>query len=171
MIEVTITEKGEEVFLKLLLGIFQQHYPEMLEKMAHGLVSRTKDNDKIEAPVDYETMATDFLHEIGMPVHIKGYRYTREAIVMASNDATVLDFVTKDLYPAIAKAHGTTGSRVERAIRHAIEVVCSRGDMEAVERIYGHTFSKVHGKPTNSEFIAKAADMFRRGAYRSEANR
>lgn len=105
-----------------------------------------------------ETMVTDIIHEIGVPAHIKGYQYLREAIILTVNDMDMLNGVTKVLYPAVAKKFNTTASRVERAIRHAIEVAWDRGDVEVLQRFFGYTVSGIKGKPTNSEFIAMIAD-------------
>ena len=101
---------------------------------------------------------TAVIHEIGVPAHIKGYQYLREAIMIAVNDMEVINAVTKVLYPAVAKRFGTTPSRVERAIRHAIEVAWDRGDLETLQKYFGYTVSNTKGKPTNSEFIAMIAD-------------
>ena len=101
------------------------------------------------------------LHEIGIPAHIKGYHYLRDAIMMAVNDMDVLNAITKILYPTVAKKYRTTSSRVERAIRHAIEVAWSRGKMETLDALFGYTINTGKGKPTNSEFIALIADKIR----------
>ena len=101
---------------------------------------------------------TSVIHEIGVPAHIKGYQYLREAIIIAVNDMEVINAVTKVLYPEVAKRFGTTPSRVERAIRHAIEVAWDRGDLETLQKYFGYTVSNTKGKPTNSEFIAMIAD-------------
>ena len=108
-----------------------------------------------------ETRVTDMIHEIGIPAHIKGYHYLRDAIIMAVDDMDVLNAITKVLYPTIAKMHQTTASRVERAIRHAIEVAWSRGKMDTIDQLFGYTVSNGKGKPTNSEFIALIADKIR----------
>ena len=108
-----------------------------------------------------ETRVTDMIHEIGIPAHIKGYHYLRDAIIMAVDDMDVLNAITKVLYPTIAKMHQTTASRVERAIRHAIEVAWNRGNTEAIDDIFGYTVSASKSKPTNSEFIAMIADKLR----------
>ncbi len=105
-----------------------------------------------------EAMVTRIIHEIGVPAHIKGYQYLREAIIIAVNDMDVINAITKVLYPQVAKAFGTTPSRVERAIRHAIEVAWDRGDLDTLQRFFGYTVSNTKGKPTNSEFIALIAD-------------
>ncbi len=108
-----------------------------------------------------ETDVTNIIHEIGVPAHIKGYQYLRDAIMMCVNDPDMLNSITKVLYPAIAKKHKTTPSRVERAIRHAIEVAWSRGKMDTIDELFGYTVSNGKGKPTNSEFIALIADKIR----------
>lgn len=110
---------------------------------------------------DLERDVTEMLHEIGVPAHIKGYKYLREAIMMSVEDMDMLNSITKMLYPAIAKMFETTPSRVERAIRHAIEVAWSRGRMETQEALFGYTIDTGKGKPTNSEFIALLADKIR----------
>ena len=105
-----------------------------------------------------ETLITGIIHEIGVPAHIKGYQYLREAILIAVEDMDVINAVTKVLYPEVAKRFGTTASRVERAIRHAIEVAWDRGDLDTLQRYFGYTVNSAKGKPTNSEFIAMIAD-------------
>lgn len=112
-------------------------------------------------PVDLESIVTEFIHELGVPAHIKGYQYIRSAIMMVVEDMELLNFITKRLYPAIAKAYKTTSSRVERAIRHSIEVAWSRGKQETMDEIFGYTVDIGKGKPTNSEFIAMVADRIR----------
>ena len=107
---------------------------------------------------DLERQVTAIIHEIGVPAHIKGYQYLREAITLTVADMEVINAVTKVLYPAVAKKFGTTASRVERAIRHAIEVAWDRGDLETLQKYFGYTVSNAKGKPTNSEFIAMIAD-------------
>ncbi len=110
---------------------------------------------------DLEKDVTDMIHEIGVPAHIKGYQYLREAIMMSVEDVEMLGSITKVLYPTIAKKYQTTPSRVERAIRHAIEVAWSRGRMETLDALFGYTINTGKGKPTNSEFIALIADKIR----------
>ena len=105
-----------------------------------------------------ETNVTAIIHEIGVPAHIKGYQYLREAIIMTVEDMEVINAVTKILYPEVARKFGTTASRVERAIRHAIEVAWDRGDLDTLQKYFGFTVSNSKGKPTNSEFIAMIAD-------------
>ena len=108
-----------------------------------------------------ETDVTNIIHEIGVPAHIKGYQYLRDAIILAVNDIEMLNSITKVLYPTIAKKHQTTPSRVERAIRHAIEVAWSRGKMDTIYSLFGYTINSGKGKPTNSEFVALIADKIR----------
>ncbi|WP_066873072.1 sporulation transcription factor Spo0A [Clostridium mediterraneense] len=112
-------------------------------------------------PMDLESEITNIIHEIGVPAHIKGYMYLREAITMVVNDMELLSAITKELYPSIAKKYNTTASRVERAIRHAIEVAWGRGQIEAINKLFGYTIHNDKGKPTNSEFIAMVADKLR----------
>lgn len=108
-----------------------------------------------------ESDVTNIIHEIGVPAHIKGYQYLRDAIIMSVNDNEMLNSITKILYPTIAKRHKTTPSRVERAIRHAIEVAWSRGKMDTIDELFGYTVCNGKGKPTNSEFVALIADKIR----------
>ena len=103
-------------------------------------------------------MVTEIIHEIGIPAHIKGYQYIREAIILTVRDMDLINAVTKALYPMVAKRYNTTPSRVERAIRHAIEVAWDRGDIEVLQKYFGYTVSNIKGKPTNSEFVALIAD-------------
>ena len=110
---------------------------------------------------DLETQVTKVIHQIGVPAHIKGYQYLRFAIIMTVNDNDVINSVTKILYPTVAKEFGTTSSRVERAIRHAIEVAWDRGDVDTLNSYFGYTIQQGRGKPTNSEFIAMIADNLR----------
>ena len=105
-----------------------------------------------------EALVTSMIHEIGVPAHVKGYQYLREAIMIAVDDMDVINAITKVLYPQVAKKFSTTSSRVERAIRHAIELAWDRGDLETLQKFFGYTVSNTKGKPTNSEFIALIAD-------------
>ena len=118
-------------------------------------VNPTKAEDNLEA------LVTNIIHGVGVPAHIKGYQYLREAIMMVVNDIEVINQITKSLYPQIAQKFGTTPSRVERAIRHAIEVAWGRGEVDLMQNIFGYTVSAAKGKPTNSEFIAMIADKLR----------
>ena len=110
---------------------------------------------------DMEIVVTEIIHQIGIPAHIKGYHYLREAIIMSVNDPDMINSVTKVLYPAVAKRFDTTSSRVERAIRHAIEVAWDRGDVDTLNSYFGYTVHNTKGKPTNSEFIAMISDKLR----------
>lgn len=114
-----------------------------------------------QKPKNLDASITSIIHEIGVPAHIKGYMYLREAISMVYNDIELLGSITKVLYPDIAKKFNTTASRVERAIRHAIEVAWSRGNIESISSLFGYTVSMSKAKPTNSEFIAMVADKLR----------
>ena len=115
----------------------------------------------VQPELNLEGRVTDMIHEIGIPAHIKGYHYLRDAIIMAVEDMDVLNAITKVLYPTVAKKHQTTASRVERAIRHAIEVAWSRGKLDTLDDLFGYTVSNGKGKPTNSEFIALITDRIR----------
>ena len=123
--------------------------------------AETNVNEKEYLERNLETDVTNSIHEVGVPAHIKGYQYLRDAIIMSVTDMEMLNSITKILYPTIAKQHQTTPSRVERAIRHAIEVAWSRGKMDTIEELFGYTVSGGKGKPTNSEFIALIADKIR----------
>ena len=126
----------------------------LLERMRAALETP----EEVRQPAELKNMVTAIIHEIGVPAHIKGYQYLREAIMIAVEDMDVINAVTKVLYPEVAKRFSTTPSRVERAIRHAIEVAWDRGDLETLQRFFGYTVSNSKGKPTNSEFIAMIAD-------------
>ena len=104
---------------------------------------------------------TKIIHQIGVPAHIKGYQYLRTAIIMTMQNTELINSITKQLYPNVAKEYGTTSSRVERAIRHAIEVAWDRGDIDVINSFFGYTVQSTRGKPTNSEFIALVADSLR----------
>ena len=120
-----------------------------------------KPHERISDMPDTEAQVTKIIHQIGVPAHIKGYQYLRYAIIMAIDDADIINSVTKVLYPTVAKKFGTTTSRVERAIRHAIEVAWDRGDVDTLNSYFGYTIQNSRGKPTNSEFIAMIADNLR----------
>lgn len=141
--------------IRQVKGRIGQH---LLEK--HSLVSGCEFNPGNRAH-NLEADVTDIIHEIGVPAHIKGYQYLRDAIMMSVDDHEMLNSITKQLYPSIAKRHKTTPSRVERAIRHAIEVAWSRGKMDTINDLFGYTVSYGKGKPTNSEFVALIADKIR----------
>ena len=118
----------------------------------------TAEAAEVRKEAELESVVTDIIHEIGVPAHIKGYQYLREAIILTIKDMDMINAVTKVLYPEVARRYGTTPSRVERAIRHAIEVAWDRGDIETLQKFFGYTVSNIKGKPTNSEFIAMIAD-------------
>jgi len=131
----------------------------------HSLVQKTisfSTNGQVQKKeINLDASITNIIHEIGVPAHIKGYMYLREAITMVYNDIDLLGSITKVLYPDIAKKFKTTSSRVERAIRHAIEVAWSRGNIDSISSLFGYTVSHSKAKPTNSEFIAMVADKLR----------
>lgn len=132
-------------------------------KSGQKLQRKVNAYEKVEtvSEQDLEAVVTEIIHEVGVPAHIKGYQYLREAIIMSVNDMDMLNSITKILYPTIAKKFDTTSSRVERAIRHAIEVAWSRGKMDTIDEMFGYTISNGKGKPTNSEFIALITDRIR----------
>lgn len=126
---------------------------------AHWVSSFERTESRAEQSLEEDV--TEIIHEVGVPAHIKGYQYLREAIIMSVNNMEMLNSITKILYPGIAKKYQTTPSRVERAIRHAIEVAWSRGKMDTLDELFGYTISNGKGKPTNSEFIALITDKIR----------
>ena len=125
------------------------------------LIENDKEENDKKLSYNLERDVTDMIHEIGVPAHIKGYQYLREAIMMSVEEPDMLGSITKVLYPTIAKNNQTTASRVERAIRHAIEVAWDRGDVDTLQEYFGFTVSGAKGKPTNSEFISMVADRLR----------
>ncbi len=130
----------------------------LLERMRQAVSKEEVEEDALQA---LHRQVTAVIHEVGVPAHIKGYQYVREAIVITVQDMEVINAVTKVLYPEVARRFNTTPSRVERAVRHAIEVAWDRGDLETLQRYFGYTVSNAKGKPTNSEFIAMIADKIR----------
>lgn len=128
-----------------------------LNNFRNGNVKATGKTDL----VNIEFVVTDIIHQIGIPAHIKGYHYLRTAILLSVNDSEMINCVTKLLYPTVAKKYNTTSSRVERAIRHAIEIAWDRGDVDVLNSIFGYTVHNTRGKPTNSEFVALIADKLR----------
>ena len=126
-----------------------------------GIADQRKMERAADPENDLETIVTDVILHIGIPAHIKGYHYIREAIILSVNDPNMINSVTKLLYPTIAKRFDTTSSRVERAIRHAIEIAWDRGDVDTLDSYFGYTINNGRGKPTNSEFIAMIADKLR----------
>ncbi len=137
--------------------------PSSVAKRVQSLAGWKKENSKKVGFVerDTEVVISDIMRQIGVPAHIKGYQYLRTAIDLSINDAEMLEGVTKLLYPTIAKMYSTTSSRVERAIRHAIEVAWNRGDVDVLSSYFGYTIQSDRGKPTNSEFIAMIADRIK----------
>lgn len=140
-------------------------YSSLVERIMRLMAKRTdRVIRKKVAPTghnDLESQVTKIIHQIGVPAHIKGYQYLRTAILMTIEDNEVINSVTKILYPSVAKQYQTTSSRVERAIRHAIEVAWDRGDVDTLNAYFGYTIQNTRGKPTNSEFIAMIADNLR----------
>ena len=134
--------------IKTASRVFQNH-----DRKAEEMIESTQMRQE-----ELVNRVTNMLHEIGIPAHIKGYHYLRDAIMMSVEDMDVLNAITKILYPTVAKKYQTTSSRVERAIRHAIEVAGSRGKLDTLDELFGYTVSNGKGKPTNSEFIALIAD-------------
>ena len=162
-----VNTKDEESVYKMLQSLLSQNkeFQIMISVPASGKdedVTIIGTKNQVE-PVtrDLEKDVTDMIHELGVPAHIKGYQYLREVIMMSVEDMDMLNSITKVLYPTIAKKFQTTPSRVERSIRHAIEVAWSRGKMETLDTLFGYTINTGKGKPTNSEFIALIADKIR----------
>ncbi|WP_322175950.1 sporulation transcription factor Spo0A [Acutalibacter caecimuris] len=131
---------------------------EVIDRIFSLYSSRGKHFDSPPADPELRVKVTDILHQIGVPAHIKGYHYLRDAIIMAIEDPEIINAVTKQLYPNVAKRYATTSSRVERAIRHAIEVAWDRGDVDVLNSYFGYTIHNTRGKPTNSEFVAMISD-------------
>ena len=132
--------------------------PAVIERVRQMAAASRGEEETEPRERNLESTVTAIIHEIGVPAHIKGYQYLREAIIMTVEDMDVINAVTKVLYPEVAQKFGTTASRVERAIRHAIEVAWDRGDLDTLQKYFGFTVSNSKGKPTNSEFIAMIAD-------------
>lgn len=130
-------------------------------KQSGGTSGDTYANAARMSNSDLEVLVSEIMHQIGVPAHIKGYQYLREAIILSINDTEMMNSVTKVLYPTVAKRFSTTSSRVERAIRHAIEVAWDRGDVDVLSSYFGYTIQNTRGKPTNSEFIAMISDKLR----------
>ena len=150
-----------DIFTKRIREMFNTQDVETKRRSVSTQVVEREAAATSRGPIDLETEITSIIHEIGVPAHIKGYMYLREAITMVVNDMELLSAVTKELYPSIAKKYNTTASRVERAIRHAIEVAWGRGQVDAINKLFGYTVHNEKGKPTNSEFIAIIADKLR----------
>ncbi|MDX8046039.1 sporulation transcription factor Spo0A [Gracilibacillus sp. S3-1-1] len=172
---IMLTAFGQEDVTKKAVGLGASYFilkPFDLEHLAeqirqvHGIETTVHNEQNASSgsqtkKFDLEASITHIIHEIGVPAHIKGYMYLREAITMVYNDIELLGSITKVLYPDIASQFNTTASRVERAIRHAIEVAWSRGNMDSISSLFGYTVSVSKAKPTNSEFIAMVADRLR----------
>ncbi|HLR71297.1 MAG TPA: sporulation transcription factor Spo0A [Pseudogracilibacillus sp.] len=171
---IMLTAFGQEEVMKKAVDLGASYFilkPFDLENLANQ-IRQADDSSVLPKPVvkgnkkerkkkDLEASITNIIHEIGVPAHIKGYMYLREAISMVYHDIELLGSITKILYPDIAKKYNTTSSRVERAIRHAIEVAWSRGNIESISALFGYTVNVSKAKPTNSEFIAMVADRLR----------
>ena len=178
---IVLSAVGQEAFTKKAISLGADYYlvkpldMKLLEKrirQVSGKEQSVNDNNNLNMSkgiinpdrnnaTDLEVEITNIIHEIGVPAHIKGYLYLREAIKMVIENVELLGAVTKELYPSIAKKFNTTPSRVERAIRHAIEVAWSRGKVDTINQLFGYTVHNTKGKPTNSEFIAMIADKLR----------
>ena len=166
-INLTATKDNKRVYqiLEELINNNQEiqimiHVPSKEKKEIEPFMIQNTEKKEVKEK-DLEKDVTEMIHEIGVPAHIKGYHYLREAIMMCVEDVDMLNSITKVLYPTIADNFKTTPSRVERAIRHAIEVAWSRGKMETLDGLFGYTINLGKGKPTNSEFIALIADKIR----------
>lgn len=163
-LQLTSTRENDQMY-KILDDLMQRNREFQIVITVPSKQAFEEDTKKVLEEVakefDLENCVTNMIHEIGVPAHIKGYQYLRDAIMMCVEDSTLIGSITKILYPTIAKNFKTTPSRVERAIRHAIEVAWSRGKMETLEGLFGYTISVGKGKPTNSEFIALIADRIR----------
>mgnify|MGYP002552270168 CR=1 FL=1 len=160
---VTGAFQSEEMVQELLDEGFAYYFVKPFDEtvLANRVLKVAAGQEKriLHTSVDSDELTvTEILHQIGVPAHIKGYQYLREAIMMTVQDMDVINAVTKVLYPDVARKYGTTSSRVERAIRHAIEVAWDRGDLDTLQKYFGFTVSNAKGKPTNSEFIAMIAD-------------
>lgn len=164
-LNLTVTRDNEKVYQILNNLMHGDKEFQIMITVPSGKVTEAKEEFVTMgtdlAEHDLEKDVTNMIHEIGVPAHIKGYQYLREAIMMSVEDVEMLGSITKILYPTIAEKYQTTPSRVERAIRHAIEVAWSRGRMETLDALFGYTINTGKGKPTNSEFIALIADKIR----------
>jgi two-component system response regulator (stage 0 sporulation protein A) len=158
-----IFDEPEEFDMDSLLHKIRQckHEIQNPEEKRQGFSGKNQMEQENKRNLSLEIVVTNIIHEIGVPAHIKGYQYLRDSILMAVHDMDILNSITKQLYPAIALRNHTTASRVERAIRHAIEVAWSRGKMDTIDNLFGYTVNAGKGKPTNSEFIALIADKIR----------
>ena len=159
---VQATEAGAELCLlkPVNMGSLCEHIESIVSRRLRDIPAAAMQMEEKTAP-DIETQVTQIIHQIGVPAHIKGYQYLRTAILLTIKDSDIINSVTKILYPSVAKKYQTTTSRVERAIRHAIEVAWDRGDVDTLNSYFGYTIQNNRGKPTNSEFIAMIADNLR----------
>ena len=148
-----------KMIAKIMERLMENHY--MQKEMQRQRENMTLEQKQFLFDSTLESDVTKMIREMGVPAHIKGYQYIREGIIMAVKDPDILNYITKYLYPTIAKQYRTTTSSVERAIRHAIEVAWNRGKLETIEALFGYSVNSGKGKPTNSEFIALIADKFR----------
>ena len=151
-------EPGERKVIVISAFCSQQAVSRAVELGVYFFLPKPVNEESLLELMRQAGMVTAIIHEIGVPAHIKGYQYLREAILLAVEDMDVINAVTKVLYPEVARRFSTTPSRVERAIRHAIEVAWDRGDLETLQKYFGYTVNSAKGKPTNSEFIAMIAD-------------
>ena len=158
---IQATEAGAELCLLKPVSINSlcEHIQSIVARRRKDVPAAAMQTD-LQSP-DIETQVTQIIHQIGVPAHIKGYQYLRTAILLTVKDSEIINSVTKVLYPSVAKKYATTTSRVERAIRHAIEVAWDRGDVDTLNSYFGYTIQNNRGKPTNSEFIAMIADNLR----------
>ncbi len=160
---IQATEAGAELCLlkPVNMGSLCEHIESITSRRKQtALPASAMQKEETQSP-DIETQVTQIIHQIGVPAHIKGYQYLRTAILLTIKDSDIINSVTKILYPSVAKKYSTTTSRVERAIRHAIEVAWDRGDVDTLNSYFGYTIQNNRGKPTNSEFIAMIADNLR----------
>lgn len=157
LMEKEVMEAGAAYFL--IKPFDYEMLCERINSLCHRNASSNKREEKPAlSKLDLEVMVTDILHQIGVPAHIKGYQYLRTSIILVIEDREMINHITKELYPSVAKEYKTTPTRVERAIRHAIEVAWDRGDIEVLNSYFGYTIHNQKGKPTNSEFVAMIAD-------------
>jgi len=158
---IRATEAGAELCLLKPVNVNSlcEHIESIVQRRKKDIPASAMQKDP--QPSDIETQVTQIIHQIGVPAHIKGYQYLRTAILLTIKDSDIINSVTKVLYPSVAKKYATTTSRVERAIRHAIEVAWDRGDVDTLNSYFGYTIQNNRGKPTNSEFIAMIADNLR----------
>ena len=158
MIKDALNHGAEYCMLKPLNYEF---FLKSLDFICNKRANKTGTHGTYSREHEIESQVTSVIHQIGVPAHIKGYQYLRTAIMLTINNNEIINSVTKFLYPTVAKEYSTTSSRVERAIRHAIEVAWDRGDVETLNSFFGYTINNTRGKPTNSEFIAMIADDLR----------